>query len=111
MKLKFFFANFRILGPLGCQGWVIIPQNVEKADCASHQRKVFLAVYVEFREGSVQFASSRTTSSVIPVGLDSKIFLAVYVELREGPVHTPGLPEVRPSLPQRDYLCHHWCSS
>jgi hypothetical protein len=24
---KFFFANFQILGPLGCQGWVVIPQN------------------------------------------------------------------------------------
>jgi hypothetical protein len=30
MKLKFFFANFQILGPLGCQGWVVIPQNVKK---------------------------------------------------------------------------------
>jgi hypothetical protein len=25
-----FFANFQIHGPLGCQGWVAIPQNVEK---------------------------------------------------------------------------------
>jgi hypothetical protein len=24
------FANFQILGPLGCQGWVVIPQNVKK---------------------------------------------------------------------------------
>jgi hypothetical protein len=30
MKLKNFFANFQILGPLGCQGWVVIPQNVKK---------------------------------------------------------------------------------
>jgi hypothetical protein len=28
---KFFFANFQILGPLGCQGWVVIPQNVKKS--------------------------------------------------------------------------------
>ncbi len=28
MKLKIFFASFQILGPLGCQGWVVIPQNV-----------------------------------------------------------------------------------
>ncbi len=27
---KFFFANFQILGPLGCHGWVVIPQNVKK---------------------------------------------------------------------------------
>ncbi len=27
---KFFFANYQILGPLGCQGWVVIPQNVKK---------------------------------------------------------------------------------
>jgi hypothetical protein len=28
---KFFFANFQVLGPLGCQGWVVIPQNVKKS--------------------------------------------------------------------------------
>ncbi len=27
---KKFFANFQILGPLGCQGWVVIPQIVKK---------------------------------------------------------------------------------
>jgi hypothetical protein len=26
----FFIANFQILGPLGCQGCVVIPQNVKK---------------------------------------------------------------------------------
>jgi hypothetical protein len=31
MKLKTFFANFQILGPLGCQGWVVIPQIVKKS--------------------------------------------------------------------------------
>ncbi len=30
MKTKIFFSNFQILGPLGCQGWVVIPQNVKK---------------------------------------------------------------------------------
>ncbi len=28
---KFFFANFQTFGPLGCQGWVVIPQNVKKS--------------------------------------------------------------------------------
>jgi hypothetical protein len=28
---KFFFANFQILGPYGCQGWVVMPQNVKKS--------------------------------------------------------------------------------
>ncbi len=28
---KFFFANLQILGPLGCQGRVVIPQNVKKS--------------------------------------------------------------------------------
>jgi len=28
---KFFFADFQILEPLGCQGWVVIPQNVKKS--------------------------------------------------------------------------------
>ncbi len=31
MKLKKNFADFQILGPLGCQGWVVIPQNVKKS--------------------------------------------------------------------------------
>ncbi len=30
-KVEIFFANFQILGPLGCQGWAVIPQNVKKA--------------------------------------------------------------------------------
>ncbi len=33
---KFFFANFQILGPLGCQGWVVIPQNVKKKSKSLH---------------------------------------------------------------------------
>jgi hypothetical protein len=36
MKLKIFFANFQILGPLGCQGWVVIPQNVKKVKITAH---------------------------------------------------------------------------
>ncbi len=28
-EVKNFFANFQILGPLECQGWVVIPQNVK----------------------------------------------------------------------------------
>jgi hypothetical protein len=33
---KFFFANFQILGPLGCQGWVVIPQNWKKVKKQLH---------------------------------------------------------------------------
>jgi hypothetical protein len=29
-EVENFFANFQILGPLGCLGWVFIPQNVKK---------------------------------------------------------------------------------
>ncbi len=29
-EVENFFANFQILGPLGCQRWVVIPQNVKK---------------------------------------------------------------------------------
>jgi hypothetical protein len=28
--VEILFANFQILGPLGCQGRVVIPQNVKK---------------------------------------------------------------------------------
>ncbi len=31
VEVEIFFVNFQILGPLGCQGWVVIPQNVKKA--------------------------------------------------------------------------------
>ncbi len=31
-----FFANFQILGPLFCQGWVVIPQNVKKKSKSLH---------------------------------------------------------------------------
>jgi hypothetical protein len=30
-EVEIFFANFQILGPLECQGWVAIPQNVKKS--------------------------------------------------------------------------------
>ncbi len=29
-EVKILRANFQILGPLGCQGWVVIPENVKK---------------------------------------------------------------------------------
>jgi hypothetical protein len=29
-EVENFFAIFQILGPLGCQRWVVIPQNVKK---------------------------------------------------------------------------------
>jgi hypothetical protein len=56
MKLKIFFANFQILGPLGYQGWVVIPQNVKKvkitAPCAKkmfhHDGKDQKVVYMLF---------------------------------------------------------------
>jgi hypothetical protein len=28
-KVEFLFAYFQILGPLGCQGWVVMPKNVK----------------------------------------------------------------------------------
>jgi hypothetical protein len=31
-EVAIFFVNFQILGPLGCQGWVVMPQNVKKAN-------------------------------------------------------------------------------
>jgi hypothetical protein len=31
IKLKNVFANFQILGPIGCQGWAVMPKNGGKA--------------------------------------------------------------------------------
>jgi hypothetical protein len=36
----FFVANFQILGPLGYQGWVVIPQNVKKKSKSLHPSAV-----------------------------------------------------------------------
>jgi len=44
MKLKFFFANFQILGSLGCQGWVVIPQNVKKSK--NHCTLIYSLLYL-----------------------------------------------------------------
>jgi hypothetical protein len=46
-EVEIFFASFQILGPLGCQGWVVIPQNVKKSKSlhpiALHQTKASLS--------------------------------------------------------------------
>ncbi len=56
---KHFFANFQILGPLGCQGWVVIPQNVKKSQnhCTllytdKKDNKIFL-IYKKLPSGAV----------------------------------------------------------
>ncbi len=43
MKLKTFFANFQILGPLGCQRWVVIPRNVKKSQ--NHCTLIYSILY------------------------------------------------------------------
>jgi hypothetical protein len=49
---KFFLPISKILGPLGCQGWVVIPQNVKK----SQNHCTLMAVLRESLPG--RFASS-----------------------------------------------------
>jgi hypothetical protein len=44
---KFFFANFQILGPLGCQGWVAIPQNVKKVKITAPYSSIWIQKLVE----------------------------------------------------------------
>jgi hypothetical protein len=33
---NFFSSNFQILGPLGCHGWVVMPQNVKNKKKSLH---------------------------------------------------------------------------
>jgi hypothetical protein len=47
MKLKIFFANFQILGPLGCQGWLVIPQNV-KNHCTLRGVLIYRLIFAHF---------------------------------------------------------------
>ncbi len=46
-EVEIFFANFQILAPLGCQGWVVIPQNAKK----SQNHCILLHIYVWTHNG------------------------------------------------------------
>ncbi len=48
---KIFFANFQILGPLGCQGWVVIPQNVKKKSKSLHPTVQAYSQYNKTKRG------------------------------------------------------------
>ena len=47
-EVENFFAHFQILGPLGCQGLVVIPQNVKKSQnhCTLVKRESWPALVV-----------------------------------------------------------------
>ncbi len=57
---KLFFANFHILGPLGCLGWVVIHQNVKKLK-SLHPNLEYHRVCT-----LVRFATPSTTSECAP---------------------------------------------
>ena len=58
VKKKNVFANFQILGPLGCQGWVVIPQNVKKSK--NHCTLLFMFHFVE-KYIYIQYTIKKTT--------------------------------------------------
>ncbi len=89
---NFFFANFQILGPLGCQGWVVIPQNVKKNSKSLHPNvhlclislymgSGFLsAIFVIFKTGKSFVKYNMWTDSE---GMDVHViceYLPVYVQ-------------------------------
>ena len=59
---KFFLAIFQILGPLGCQGWVVIPQNVKKKSKSLHPNVHFLRAWGEFLCHLTQLGKSSGSS-------------------------------------------------
>ncbi len=109
---KFFFANFQILGPLGCQGWVVIPQNVKK--CQNHctlipQSSILTLAKVTKKWGkfsdfpflimitecvptfSPDMKSAQVAFYVFLYPLDFfKLFLKVFLALFNKPMHLNG---------------------
>jgi hypothetical protein len=50
-EVENFLANFQILGPLGCQGWVVIPQNVKKSKSLHPYLLSMICMYTYIDEG------------------------------------------------------------
>ena len=91
MKLKIFFANFQILGPLGCQGWVAIPQNVKKSQnhCTlpcGYLLKFFKFLVHEFHLYSQVYSQAARTYSYIAIFQPFKL-----TSLKNSPPNTPLL--------------------
>jgi hypothetical protein len=63
---KFFLAHFQILGPLGCQGWVVIPQNVKKSQ--NHCTLVYSIHRVPDCLPSIRIGSPPPIKCVPPLG-------------------------------------------
>ncbi len=84
---KFLFANFQILGPLGCQGWVVIPQNVKKSQnhCTLVGSLILFSLFGKFTAGIDDTAPVRVakfTAVVVDTG----------VKLATGVPDTGGVP-------------------
>ena len=52
-EVENFFANFQILGPLGCQGWVVIPQNVKKSQNHCTLLRMFVKCAMVLKKASI----------------------------------------------------------
>jgi hypothetical protein len=94
---KIFFANFQILGPLGCQGWVVIPQNVKKSKnhCTLMPRQLLATllslayIYLSYTNFSKQLLST----------LLSLAYISAIYPLSQAAV-------IYPSYLWYSYLCH-----
>jgi hypothetical protein len=67
-KVEIFFATFQILGPLGCQGWVVMPQNVKKPNHCT-------LVYTHLLNPSIAMGSGQIYLAVL---FSISILLSVY---------------------------------
>ena len=114
---KFFFANFQILGPLGCQGWVVIPQNVKKSQ--NHCTLVYIQdsprlfvstackILWEFRKFSLQ--NIRSAWRVIYNNNINKI-LHLFIEVSVVQWIRAGMQRVRSTV-QSYYLLDFFCNN
>jgi hypothetical protein len=64
MKLKIFFANFQILGLLGCQGWVVIPQNVKKVKITAPYCTYYMCIEISYMAHTCNCLKMSTTKLI-----------------------------------------------
>jgi hypothetical protein len=110
MKLKFFFANFQILWPLGCQGWVVIPQNVKNAKITAPYWR-YSQSYWYFRPSFVNccpsnlFSGSSPPPPHLPMWI-SILYMYTRIQCVKGEEVWCFGPQTDKHLPQNPFTVH-----
>ncbi len=76
------FASFQILGPLGCQGWVFIPQNVKKVKITAPEKTILS----RWTNQKGQLKSGKWKGRIISFFFYTDEKLLLYKEIQAGSV-------------------------